>query len=501
MLGEIDLDDAQHRGLLIDSLAPSIAAYAPPEDPLTPFGLREALDMRRKYGEDPQFPPAPGDLAALDKMVGQTLQLWDGALVPGSPWQPTGEVGYMLAWMGLQSSREVLDADFDDRDDLLDVCDRYVSSMDLLDVLEEGLTPADAADRYQIAGATLSTQLSGLLSARADLSGYAIKRGFGSEEWPRYDTLYRFATGRLKSGTEAMNIAGGGNNEVAMALREKLAADAGAFLGTLEVPDNDIRRLRDPDLRRACLAGPRSDWSLTQLGARLRDAREDGLYKRKGNKAARYNEQSTYAKLYLSKVHTAARLIPERYPDLGSALADGASPGTFDADFVTALGLLRVELAEIGDSESEGFLRRINTLLDEHFKEVEFEWRNALRDEAETGAIDWELIAALQTVDAGVQDGTAAQALDMASTYLDTYGAVLVSNWSDTPDGGEDLANLIQESPTPSASSWARSSYRRSCANSTTTPVGPTMWMACWPRRWPSSRSASPTPGASTPTS
>jgi hypothetical protein len=100
LLSDIDLRKPEQRGHLLD-LVPSDEQKS--TDERRPRNVAEALELREHNGPSSivSSPRPRTKGSGLDSVVDAMTVTWDSVLVPGSGCGPGGQVGYVLAWMGL----------------------------------------------------------------------------------------------------------------------------------------------------------------------------------------------------------------------------------------------------------------------------------------------------------------------------------------------------------------------------------------------------------------
>ncbi|MEO6708749.1 MAG: type VI secretion protein IcmF/TssM N-terminal domain-containing protein, partial [Planctomycetota bacterium] len=403
-----------------------------------PFTLRAAIDLRKDYSAEPSINP-PGAMAPeLEVLAKKALALFEDCLVPGRPYQPINELGFMLAWQGLERTHGKLSATGVTNDrEVLKLSQDYADSWARLEsckLVMDAKTPVT----WEIKRPHLELQMLEVGRVRDPLALLLAERSgidHPNTEWLAKSMLRVFFDGKMArlekniDASEALH---------AKELASKLGEVAVRTLDDeLEVPDGRLRDLIDVGLEHECRAGPNENWSLDTLGPELDASVRDLASSEVGRN------------VYVAKVREIGRRFSERYPSWSSVTAEltaNSKPlpeNEFAGELVARLVQARTALLQLDRSRTREFVAAIEKILIEHLSSLEKNW-NSLRSASVQGVaprIEPEVIDALAAV-RGSGSFTSGPGLDQAAQrleerYVQSRQDLMLDFWRALPPEGE----------------------------------------------------------------
>ncbi|HUR27991.1 MAG TPA: hypothetical protein VM509_07385, partial [Planctomycetota bacterium] len=410
-----------------------------------PFTLQHALDLRTEYSKEPALDHLPPAVALeIQTLASRTLDLFDRTLTPGAVFQPINDVGYMLAWSGLERAYMKLSvpAVTGDRN-VLDLANDYAASRSKLDACKQQLS-SKRLDVWEIKGAFLTPKLLSLERSRKRLSGLLAERS-GIEaskgEWSNLTTLQTFIgmkMAKLATNLDHGDLLGG---DLLGKGKEKLEA---LVVDELEVPTESLRTLILPELERVCLAAPDANWTFETLGSEL----ETGVRELPNNTIAQ--------RVYNSKVREIGKRFVERYPnwkslsDASAALGAATTPDALATTSVAHLVKIRTALANLDPNLMRDFVAGIEKLLLEHLTSLEANWSavhgnppEGVAPEIDKGVLD-AMVAVKGTSIAPASPAVTESAKRLMDDYKRAIQEKMLDFWKSLPADGDATLEMVK---------------------------------------------------------
>ncbi len=406
LLEDVDLSDPDTRGLLL-RWVPMSERSAPGGAGGKPLELEGAFGLRVQYGDDDGLrqPTAKSDanLLALAKKARVYLE---SCLEPGTPFQPDGEFGYLLAWKGVDTSRKGFQALKVDNTQVFELCRLYRTCLERLDALELELPIGDGGKRkvqsksiwldlFRLKG-TYRTPIRDYIHA----SGESVPEVWSQANWITAWVKECFdgeEDGGISLAKWGLNL---GSEDALVAIFEMGEVGAAGLSAWIDVPDERHDALRDPLLLRKVCAEPlTADWKLEGLAAAIQSGLRDG----RGLTGSGLPDVVFRAQCLAIQRSFLARFGTPQ--DALDALAEPAET-VLSRRLVQALDPLRAQVIALGDSAEDralfaDWLERIEDLLEKHLDAARLSGGRVLELEDGAQAIPeeiWDLLGSLQRV-------------------------------------------------------------------------------------------------------
>ncbi len=420
-----------------------------PKDASETFTLARAIELRGNYSVDAALSPTPAG-SAIDDLTSRTFELYEDCLTPGRLYQPDAELGYMLAWFGVEQAHNGLKrlTESSDESKVFELMSNFVNSWAMMERCSEkmerkSVTPLTYEIKYilgvkpQLVAMDLThDKLEGLLKTRQ-----GAKRQ--STNWVQKVQLEGFITGAFASPDKEWDpteIASINIHEVGT----KLAGIAEATANDqLIVPTPLLREKLDAQLDRVCKAAPNEAWKFETLADELEVGVRD------------LPSGALPEGAYLAKVCEVGRRFVREYPSWGSLAEKRKAQGTpltenaFAAEIVSSLVKARKALIKLNSPRTRDFQTGIDKLLAQHLESLERQWTE-LTSSSVQGVAPTIDLAVLDALDQLVGETTGvtpkkADPLSLAAqrlkkSYVDHRQELMLDYWRGlTPDGKSSL--------------------------------------------------------------